>query len=444
MRKRREGAPDGAAGTGAGRALGAPLFECSREEVEALQRLAASCTAGIWRIKRAKIILGTLAGRSVDRLMWDVRVPATTVAAFQLTFVERGMAAFERPERRPTSREATVERMLAFLQEPAPNASSEWDELKVPYIGRSYSAREVARFRALVEENPQESVAALAREFCRLFSLYQATGRPRTGVATDVLRRMAMDNVVTLPALGPRRSHCSPTAAASPLQEPVAAEQTRHLRFALVEDAPSSRLWWDALRSHHYIKNPRLYGAQLRYLVYGSAGDDAARVASAEPSHLLAALGFASAAWRLTSRDEFIGWTDEQRIRNLKLVVGNARFLILPWVRVKLLASRILGGIARRLPADWQARYGFRPVLLETFVQLDRFSGTCYRAANWMQVGTTRGYSVYSSEARKAAPEKAVFMYPLRRDFRALLCDGRAEANEGASVGSPRSVARKG
>jgi len=443
MRKRREDATDGAAGTGAGRALGAPHFECSREEVETLQRLAASRTAGIWRIKRARIILGTLAGRSVDRLMWDVRVPAKTVAAFQRTFVDRGLAAFERPERRPTSREATVERMLAFLQEPAPHESPEWDELNVPYIGRSYSGREVARIRALLEERPQESLAALAREFCRLFDLYQATGRPRTGVATDVLRRMAMDNVVTLPALRPRRPQRSRIAVASPLPEPVAAEQTRHLRFVLVEDAAASRLWWDALRSHHYIKNPRLYGAQLRYLVYGSAGDDAARVASAGASHFLAALGFASAAWRLTSRDEFIGWTDEQRIRNLKLVVGNARFLILPWVRVEHLASRILGGIARRLPADWQARYGFRPVLLETFVQLDRFSGTCYRAANWMRVGTTRGYSAYGSEARKAAAEKAVFVYPLRRDFRALLCDGRAAANKGASVGSPRSASGK-
>jgi hypothetical protein len=123
-----------------------------------------------------------------------------------------------------------------------------------------------------------------------------------------------------------------------------------------------------------------------------------------------------------SSRDAFIGWTDEQRMANLRYVVSNARFLILPWIRCHNLASRILGGAARRLPGDWEARYHYRPVLLETFVQLDRFAGTCYTAANWIQLGTTSGYSLYDTAAKKRVPTKALFVYPLSRRFRKILC----------------------
>jgi hypothetical protein len=140
---------------------------------------------------------------------------------------------------------------------------------------------------------------------------------------------------------------------------------------------------------------------------------------------LLAVLGFASSAWRLSSRDQFIGWNDEQRIANLRYVVSNARFLILPWIRRPNLASRILGGIVRRLPQDWEERYHYRPILLETFVQLDRFTGTCYKAANWIRFGTTDGYSLYGKKQKEQVPTKAVFVYPLTRKFREILCCAR-------------------
>jgi len=138
--------------------------------------------------------------------------------------------------------------------------------------------------------------------------------------------------------------------------------------------------------------------------------------------HLLALLGFGPSAWRLTSRDDYIGWSDEQRIANLHLIVNNVRFLILPWIRSPNLASRILGGITRQLPKDWEARYGYRPLLIETFVQSDRFRGTCYKAANWVQIGTTNGYNLVNRE-RKIVPAKAILIYPLNRSFRRILCD---------------------
>ena len=413
-RSRREGP----SGKGSPRSTG---LRCTPEETSALKRLAAIRTAGVWRIKRAKIILGTLGERSAEQLMWDVRVPVKTVLRFQRLFAQARMAAFERRDRKPTAREAAVERMLQLLEDPPPETSPLWETTVVHYIGRDYTARDVAGLRCLVQARPTADRAALAREACRAFGLYGSNGRARTPAAIDVLVRMDMDNLIRLPArqkrtyrttrhLGREEKPCSPEPA-------VGEADTRHLSMVLVRDERSSRLWRETIERHHYIAQHRLYGAQLRYLVYGSA----TLPTRPEDGALLAVLGFASAAWRLTARDEFIGWANEERTKNLRLVVGNARFLIVPWVRVKCLASRILSAVVRRLPGDWERRYGFRPVLLETFVQLDRFSGTCYRAANWVQVGTTRGYSVHGSEFRTRAPARAILLYPLRKDFRRAL-----------------------
>ena len=200
-----------------------------------------------------------------------------------------------------------------------------------------------------------------------------------------------------------------------------------------------STLWREIIEEFHYIKISRLFGAQLRYLVYGDKmlpgtidilksnnGNNTDRHWAKyyndvkRGKHLVAALGFASAAWRLSSRDSFIGWSDKQRETNLRLVANNARFLILPWIRSKYLASRILGGIAKQLPLDWEARYNYRPVLLETFVQLNRFKGTCYKAANWIQIGRTEGYSLVS-RYKKHVSTKSVLVYPLCSNFREKL-----------------------
>ena len=151
-----------------------------------------------------------------------------------------------------------------------------------------------------------------------------------------------------------------------------------------------------------------LPGAQMRYLI--TAGDQ-----------LLAAVGFGAAAWRVAPRDRFIGWTPRQRRDHLHQVVNNARFLILPWIHSPNLASHLLGHLSRRLPRDWQCRYGYSPVLLETFVEHQRFRGTCYRAANWIHVGQTQGRGKLDRHKRFAVPVKDVFLLPLWRDFRQRL-----------------------
>ena len=150
-------------------------------------------------------------------------------------------------------------------------------------------------------------------------------------------------------------------------------------------------------------------GSQLRYNVF--AGEQ-----------LVACLSFGASAWKLKDRERFIGWSEAQRAANLHLVVNNARFLILPWVRSLGLASKILSKAARQLPQDWMARYGFAPVLLETFVEFERHKGTCYKAANWTLVGRTAGRGKKSKSNKPLIPIKDIWLYPLCRDWQGVLC----------------------
>ena len=137
---------------------------------------------------------------------------------------------------------------------------------------------------------------------------------------------------------------------------------------------------------------------------------------------LVALLSFGASAWRLAARDTFIGWQHAQRLRNLQLVVNNARFLILPWIQCKGLASKILSIVCRQLPIDWQQRYGFKPALLETFVETERHGGTSYKAANWIFVGNTVGRGKKPRVHQQIIPVKDIWRYPLRQNFRAVLC----------------------
>ncbi|MEE9295707.1 MAG: Druantia anti-phage system protein DruA [Phycisphaerae bacterium] len=174
------------------------------------------------------------------------------------------------------------------------------------------------------------------------------------------------------------------------------------------QTSQDSSLWNELIERYHYLGYKPLPGAQIRYLVFHG-------------SHLLAALGFSAAAWKVAPRDRFIGWSDQQRRCSLQQVANNSRFLILPWVKAPNLASCILGTAAKRLRRDWQDRYGYAPVLVETFVDRDRFQGTCYRAANWIYVGETQGRGKLDRRHRHPLPVKRVYLYPLHKHFRQKL-----------------------
>jgi len=204
----------------------------------------------------------------------------------------------------------------------------------------------------------------------------------------------------SLPAGGVAEDH--------PLEGPLA--QLGALTLCEVSAQPAERVWVRAaLGRFHYLGFGGAVGENLQYVV---------RTGQGRP---LACLVFGAAAWKCQDRDQFIGGSVAQRERHLGLVANNTRFLILPWVKVPHLASWILGRVSRRLGADWQAKYGHAIVLLETFVERERFRGTAYRAANWQAVGATTGRTRQDRHTCIQVPVKAIYLYPLRRSFREAL-----------------------
>jgi hypothetical protein len=176
--------------------------------------------------------------------------------------------------------------------------------------------------------------------------------------------------------------------------------------MVLVEGKAESRRWREQMERYHYLGCRVPFGANLRYWVRHEERE-------------LASLLWTSPAWKMQARDEWIGWSDEQRRHNLQRIVNNRRFLILPWVQVKGLASKILALSARQMPCDWESRYGDRPLLLETLVDAERFRGTCYRAANWVHVGRTTGRGRMDREhVCHGRATKDIYVYPLARGAR--------------------------
>jgi len=399
-------------------------FACSSAEIDQLKELARSTTAGIWRIKRAKALLGVLEGISAERLMYHVRVPVTSIVKCIHAFTRNRMAYFDQPDRPPTAREAAVETMLAFLDNPPPFSSDRWDTLSLRYIGTRFTAQHIRMIRDMIAAEPDASRVSIAKQMCTRLRFYGANGKPRLAMAKDILRRMAMDNIIFLSIKGPttRPNTKPPLKIIVPPREipKIAIHEIDRLALVLAERPEQSAIWSAMIHHYHYIPGHRLFGAQLRYLVY--AGHSQSAGTRAFEGSPLAAISFSSCAWRVSCRDDYIGWNDEQRVANLPLVINNSRFLILPWIKIPNLASRILGAIARQAPQDWEARYGRKPVLLETFVEQDRFRGTCYKAANWIEVGATVGYSLHGHAKRRRQATKAVFLQPLHKRFRDILC----------------------
>ena len=281
------------------------------------------------------------------------------------------------------------------------------------FCGRDFSPGELERIRAIIGQG-QVCRSQLARQVCQEFGWLNAQGRLKEMSCKVALLRMERAGLLVLP---PPRARNGNGKRPRPAQHLLALEQTpltlpahqlHPLSLVLARTRPERLLYRQIMVQHHYLGYCPMAGAQLRYLLFNG-------------SRLLGGLGFGASAWSLADRDRLIGWSSTQRQRNLHLVLNNHRFLLLPWVHCPNLASRVLGLVCRRLAADWFSHYGYRPVLLETFVQLPRFTGTAYRAANWRYVGLTKGRGKLEKLHQAILPQKAIFLYPLRPDFKEIL-----------------------
>jgi hypothetical protein len=281
------------------------------------------------------------------------------------------------------------------------------------YSGRAFSPEEVEQVRELIRADREMSRQQLSYRVCEALDWRKRDGSLKDMSCRVALPRMHREGLIELPQPQHKVNPCRSFTRRTPQAEPgawleAAVHELEGLRLEGVQQKRSA-LWNEHIDRYHYLGYKPLPGAQLRYFAY--AGD-----------RLVGLLGFGAAAWKTAPRDEWIGWSPEQRKRNLPLIINNARFLIPPWIRVKGLASKLLAMATRTLPADWEDRYGYQPVLLETFVEQARFAGTSYRAANWTCVGQTQGRGKLGDHRLGQVPIKTVWVYPLKKDFRMELC----------------------
>jgi len=281
----------------------------------------------------------------------------------------------------------------------------------IRYCGREFTPNELNLIRSLIKHNPTFNRMRLSKEVCMMLQWLKPDGELKDMSCRVAMLRMEKDGLILLPpptrVKRPLRKieFTSATAPQSPVLNSV--NLLPQLRFQVVTKA-NSFLWNEYIERYHYLGYTPLAGAQLRYFIYAG-------------KQIVALTGFGAAAWQTAPRDQFIGWNHEQRKRNLKLITNNARFLILPWIKSKNLASKILSLSARQLPNDWEAKYNIRPVLLESFVEKKRFTGTCYKAANWQLCGQTKGRGKLGPAGKISVPIKDVWVHPLDKKFRNIL-----------------------
>jgi len=280
------------------------------------------------------------------------------------------------------------------------------------YRGRDLKGEDIAWVREAIAAHYARGRSFIAQVLCEHWAWRQPNGAYKGFAARDLLLRLEEAGHVTLP---PRKAvknnRAAPRFDHLPLyaEGPLSGWVGDHPPPRILEASGPERYLWDYLVHHyHYLGRPQLVGEHLKELVFIEA-------------QVVGCLGWASAAWKSAPRERWIGWSVAQKRARLHLLANNVRFLILPWVRVEHLASKVLAMSVRGLSAAWQTRYGHAVVLAETFVDLSRFQGTCYRAANWCYIGTTQGHAKRGNAYHRHGVAKALYLYPLHRAFRETL-----------------------
>jgi len=283
--------------------------------------------------------------------------------------------------------------------------------------GRSVSKEDIAHIRELIRSNPSWHRTRLSRELCQEWGWFNHQGQVKDMACRTLLLKLEALGYLTLP----KRQAVSPNAYRNRAIQDVfhdtraiegSLRELTPLSIEVVKDKGSLSLFGLLLSRYHYLGYRGSVGENMKYLVFDCRGRP------------LSCVLFGSAAWKVGCRDGYIGWDRVQRPQRLHLVTNNMRFLVLPWVKIPHLASHVLGRIVRRIREDWKKIYGHEVVLLETFVDVSRFRGTCYRAANWLLVGRTKGRSRNDRYNTIRVPQKDVYVYPLRSGFREILVHG--------------------
>lgn len=284
----------------------------------------------------------------------------------------------------------------------------------VTFCGQTLRQDQVNELALIVATFPKLTRTELANTICELFDWKRPTGKLKTVECRQFLEHLDAVGTIRLPACQAKyakRTKFSVDKTQSSDTQAIVSVKLSELapvRLTRVKDYAERQLWYEYMDRYHYLGYRLPFGAQLRYFIESGTSRDR-----------LGCLQFSSPAWKMAARDQWIGWSDEERKNNLQKIIGNSRFLIFPWVRVKNLASSVLAMAADTVPDDWCDCYGYRPVLIETLVDQSQFKGTCYKAANWVHVGATTGRGRMDRQnKRKGMAVKDIFVYPLSRRFR--------------------------
>ena len=288
------------------------------------------------------------------------------------------------------------------------------------FCGNVISKEQIAEIAGIVATFPNLTRAELANTICEVYSWKRPTGKLKTVECRQFLERLDAKGIIRLPECQTQyakrtKFNIRRTALAdNQAQISVKLKDLYPLLLVKVNNWAERRLWYEFMDRYHYLGYRLPFGAQLRYFIKSEMTQDR-----------LGCLQFSSPAWKMAARDQWIGWDDTQRKRNLQKIVNNSRFLIFPWVQVKNLASAVLSLAVKIVPDDWNKCYGYAPVMIETLVDKKRFNGTCYRAANWLYLGETSGRGRMDRQnKRKGMAVKEIFVYPLSKKFRHKLLAG--------------------
>jgi len=280
---------------------------------------------------------------------------------------------------------------------------------------REITAEEVRHIQSVVERFQQLSRRELAQTLCEHLRWYSPSGANKVKNCLMLLERLAVQGVIVLPKKSARgrknpdkRPALTPRTAERPLIK-GSLKAFAPILLQAVNDKAQIALWNEYVERYHPLGHRRPFGNWLRYFLSADG-------------ELLGCLLISGAAKALHHRDRWIGWSLAQRRRNLPWLINNSRYLIFPWVQISHLASHALGQLARRVGQDWEAQWGYRPVLMETFVDPQQHAGTCYQAAGWQVLGMTRGEGIRRPGKRYTTSPKCIYVKPLDRQFRALLC----------------------
>lgn len=288
---------------------------------------------------------------------------------------------------------------------------------EIEQCGRTFTNQEIAEIAETVKVFPNLSQTTLTETICEHLEWFTATGRYKKDACLKLLRKIEAAGTINLP---PRRTRAKPHTSKAkiafsktpPTHQPVHCK-LKDVRPISVKPAASRNeveLWNQYVGQYHYLGCKQPFGCFIRYFARSANGE------------ILACALLAGAAKSISARDNWIGWNSTQRLRNLPWVVNNSRFIIMPWVKIPHLASHVLGQIRRRITSDWFTLWGYRPLLMESFVDPARYDGTCYKASNWHLVGKTTGEGLARTGKTYTTTPKLIFTMPLQKNFRRQLC----------------------